>query len=339
MWGGLTIVYIAWGSTYVGIRIMDQTIPPLIGAGIRYLLAGAVMYALLWARRGAPPRVRLRELASVALVSVLLLAVGNGFLSYAERDVRAGLAALVVASVPLRLLVIRILTRDRPRRATLAGLSIGFLGVGLLVLRGGSQQGVSVPELLIVVGASLSWALGSWASSRLPMPNDAATGTAVEMLIGGTVLAGLGPILGESWSTATLHASAGSLLAVVYLALIGSALAFTAYVWLLQNAPISQVSTYAYVNPVVAVLLGALLLGEKLTTTTMLGGAIILLAVALVIRAEARPPAPPQAKDNRGAARPEATRRGRSGTRRLGPRASACRRVRASPPPRAIRPR
>jgi uncharacterized membrane protein len=147
-----------------------------------------------------------------------------------------------------------------------------------------------VPEILIVVGASLSWALGSWGSSRLPMPHDAATGTAVEMLIGGTVLAGLGPILGESWSTVTLHASASSLLAVVYLALIGSVLAFTAYVWLLQNAPISQVSTYAYVNPVVAVLLGALLLGEKLTTTTMLGGAIILLAVALVIRAEAQPP-------------------------------------------------
>lgn len=297
VWVGLAIVYVGWGSTYVGIRIMDRTIPPLIGAGIRYLLAGAGMYAFLWARRGAPPRVRLRELASVALVSILLLTVGNGFLSYAERDVPAGLAALVVASVPLWLLVIRILTRDRPQRATLAGLSIGFLGVGLLVLRGGHQQGVSVPELLIVVGASLSWALGSWASSRLPMPGDAATGTALEMLIGGAVLGGLGPVLGESWGTVARDASAGSLLAVVYLALIGSVLAFTAYVWLLQNAPISQVSTYAYVNPVVAVLLGALLLGEKVTATTIIGGAIILLAVALVIRAEAQVPIPPRAQD------------------------------------------
>lgn len=287
VWVALAVVYVAWGSTYVGIRIMDETIPPLIGAGIRYLLAGVGMYGFLWARRGAPPRVRWRELASVALVSVLLLVLGNGFLSYAERDVPAGLAALVVASVPLWLLVIRVLTRDRPERATLAGLCIGFLGVGLLVLRGGEQQGVSMPELLIVLGASLAWALGSWASSRLPMPDDAATGTALEMLIGGVVLVGLGPLLGESWTAVVAHASAHSLLAVVYLALIGSVLAFTAYVWLLQNAPISQVSTYAYVNPVVAVLLGALLLGEQLTTTTMVGGAIILLAVALVIRAEA----------------------------------------------------
>jgi drug/metabolite transporter (DMT)-like permease len=194
------------------------------------------------------------------------------------------LAGLVVASVPLCLLVIRILTRDRPRRATLAGLSIGFLGVGLLVLRG-EQQGVSVPARLVVLGASLSWALGFWAPNRLPMPSDPATGTAIEMLIGGTVLAGLCPLIGEHWSTVILHASTSSLLAVACLALIGSVLAFTAYVRLLQTAPLSQVSTYAYINPLVAVLPGALLLGERLTTATILGGAIILFAVALVIRA------------------------------------------------------
>ena len=199
----------------------------------------------------------------------------------------AGLSALVVASVPLWLLVIRLISRDRPGRATLAGLAVGFLGVALLVLRGGASQGVSVPELLIVVGASLSWALGSWASGKLPMPKDAVTGTALEMLIGGAVLMGLGPVLGEHWSVLA-HASTNSLLAVAYLALIGSVLAFTAYVWLLQHAPISQVSTYAYVNPVVAVVLGALVLGERVTTTTIIGGAIIVLAVALVLRAEAR---------------------------------------------------
>ena len=157
----------------------------------------------------------------------------------------------------------------------------------MLVLRGGAQQGVSVPELLIVVGASLSWALGSWASGHLPMPSDAVIGTALEMLIGGAVLMGLGPALGEHWSTLALHASADSLLAIAYLALIGSVLAFTAYVWLLQHAPISQVSTYAYVNPIVAVILGAVLLSEKITATTVVGGAIIVLAVAMVIRAEA----------------------------------------------------
>ena len=288
MWLALTVVYIAWGSTYVGIRIMDRTIPPLIGAGCRYLSAGIAMYVFLWVRRRARPRVRPQELGSVALVGVLLLVVGNGFVCLAERHVPAGLSALVVASVPLWLLVIRIITRDRPSGATLAGLSVGFLGVALLVLRGGAQQGVSVPELLLVVGASFSWALGSWASGQLPMPRDAATGTTLEMLIGGAVLMGLGPAVGEHWSTVVLHASAGSLLAVVYLALIGSVLAFTAYVWLLQHAPISQVSTYAYVNPIVAVILGALLLGERVTATTVIGGATIVLAVVLVIRAEPR---------------------------------------------------
>ena len=150
---------------------------------------------------------------------------------------------------------------------------------------------------MIVLGASFLWALGSWASARLPMPADAATGTAIEMLIGGAALAGLGPVLGERWSTVALHASAHSLLAIAYLALFGSVLAFTAYVWLLQHAPIAQISTYAYVNPVVAVLLGAMVLGERVTITTVLGGAIIVLAVAVVIRAEARPDPLAQARD------------------------------------------
>ena len=289
VWLALTAVYLAWGSTYVAIRIMDRTIPPLIGAGCRYMSAGIAMYVFLWVRRRAAPRVAPRELGSIALVGVLLLVFGNGLVCLAERHVPAGLSALVVASVPLWLLMIRIITRDRPGGATLAGLGVGFLGVALLVLRGGADQGVSVPELLIVAGASFSWALGSWASGQLPMPSDTAAATAFEMLIGGAVLAGFGPAVGEHWSTVALHASADSLLAVVYLALIGSVLAFTAYVWLLQHAPISQVSTYAYVNPIVAVVLGALLLGEQVTATTVIGGATIVLAVVLVIRAEPRP--------------------------------------------------
>jgi drug/metabolite transporter (DMT)-like permease len=173
-----------------------------------------------------------------------------------------------------------------PPRATLVGLSIGFIGVAMLVLKG-RPHGISLPQLLIVLGASVSWALGSWAASRLPMPSDTASGTALEMIIGGTSLAGLGPVLGEHWGSVARHASASSLLAILYLAVIGSLLSFTAYVWLLQNAPISKVSTYAYINPVVAVQLGTLLLGEKLTLITVLGGPVIRLAVALVIRAEA----------------------------------------------------
>jgi len=297
-WLALLIVYVAWGSTYVGIRVMDETVPPLLGAGIRYISAGVLMYAVLaWRRRGALPVTR-RELGSVALVGVLLLTGGNGFVTFAERHVPAGLAALVVASVPLWLLLLRWLARDHPSRATLAGLAVGFVGVALLVFRGAHEQGVSVPHLMIVVGASLSWAIGSWASARLPMPADTAAGTALEMLIGGVVLAVLGPVLGEHWATVTGHASAKSLLAIAYLALVGSILAFTAYVWLLQHAPISRVSTYAYVNPVVAVALGAVLLGERVTLTTVVGGAIVVAAVAVVIRAE-RPAAKPGGRKRR----------------------------------------
>jgi drug/metabolite transporter (DMT)-like permease len=287
VWTALAVVYVAWGSTYLGIRVMDRTIPPLLGAGVRFFAAGTLLVVglTLWRRR--LPRVAARELASLALVSVLLLVAGNGGVSYAERHVPSGLAALLVASVPLWILVFRTVAGEAPRRATLVGLAIGFVGVGLLVLRGGGEQHVSIAQMLVVVAAAASWALGSWLSGRLPMPADASAGTAIEMLIGGVVLIAVGPLSGERWSALSEHASPDSLAAVAYLVVFGSILAFTAYVWLLSHAPISQVSTYAYVNPIVAVALGALVLGEPITAVTLLGGAIIVLAVAVVIRSEA----------------------------------------------------
>lgn len=289
IWTALAIVYVAWGSTYIGIRVMDRTAPPLIGGAVRFLAAGALMYGFVVVRRRRLPRVSGRELASLALVGVLLLSGGNGLVTLAERRVPAGLAALLVASMPLWVLVLRTLTGDRPRRATLVGLAIGFCGVGLLVLRGGQGHGVDVAQMLVVVGAALSWATGSFLSSKLPLPSDVAAGTAIEMLIGGAALAGLGPLVGEHWQALTGRASADAWIAIAYLALAGSILAFTAYVWLLQNAPISKISTYAYVNPVVAVVLAAVILGEAVTPFMVLGGAVIVTAVAVVIRSESRP--------------------------------------------------
>jgi drug/metabolite transporter (DMT)-like permease len=285
-WLALITIYIAWGSTYVAIRVMDETVPPLIGGGIRFVSAGLAMYAFITWRRGRAPRVSARELGSVALVGILLLAGGNGLVTVAERHVPAGLTSLVIASVPLWLLLLRWISRERPARATLAGVAVGFVGVAVLVFRGGPNQGVSVPHLLIVLAAAASWALGSWASSRLEMPDDVSTSTALEMLIGGAVLAVIGPLVGERYSAVTSHASLRSLGAIAYLAVVGSIMAFTAYVWLLQHAPLSRVATYAYVNPVVAVVLGAILLGERITATTVIGGAVIIASVALVIRAE-----------------------------------------------------
>lgn len=294
VWAALWVVYIAWGSTYVAIRVMDRTIPPLIGAGVRYLGAGLLLYGALAAWRRRAPRVSARELASLAFVSVLMLVGGNGVVTVAERHVPAGLAALLIASMPLWVLLLRMASGDRPRTATLAGLGIGFVGVAVLVLRGGSGQGVSVPYTLLVVAAAFAWSLGSWLSARLPLPADASAGTAIEMIIGGVVMAALGPIAGEHWASLWTSASSDSLLALVYLGLIGSIFALTAYVWLLRHAPISKISTYAYVNPVVAVGLGALILGERVTPLMLVGGAIIVVAVAVVMRSESRPdPATP----------------------------------------------
>jgi drug/metabolite transporter (DMT)-like permease len=293
IWTALAIVYVAWGSTYVAIRVMDRTVPPLLGAAVRFLVAGVLMYGFLALRRGAAPRMRAGELASLALVAILLLVGGNGIVTVAERHVPAGLAALLVASMPLWVLVLRTLSGDRPHRATLVGLAIGFVGVGLLVLRGGAGQGVGVGQTLEVLGGALAWATGSFLSARLPLPADIAAGTAVEMLIGGVVLAAIGSAAGEHWSALGASASVDSWLAIGYLALIGSILAFTAYVWLLQNAPISKISTYAYVNPAVAVVLGAGILGEAVTPLTVFGGAVIVAAVAIVIRSESRRPPEP----------------------------------------------
>jgi drug/metabolite transporter (DMT)-like permease len=288
IWTALAIVYVAWGSTYVGIRVVDRSVPPLIGAAVRFIAAGTLMYAFVTLRRGRLPRVSPRELASLALVGGLLLTGGNGLVVLAERRVPAGIAAMIVASMPLWVLVLRALTGDRPRRATLVGLAIGFCGVALLVLRGGQGHGVGVSQLLVVVGAALSWATGSFLSSKLPLPADIAAGTAIEMLIGGAALAGLGPLFGEHWQALAGRATTDAWIAIAYLALAGSILAFTAYVWLLQNAPISKISTYAYVNPVVAVVLAAVVLGEAVTPLMVLGGAVIVAAVAVVIRSETR---------------------------------------------------
>jgi len=291
IWLALAIVYVAWGSTYVGIRLMDRSAPAMLGSAIRYVSAGLLLYGFLTLRRGRAPRVAARELASLTLVGVLLLTGGNGLVTLAERHVPAGLASLLVASMPLWVLVLRTAAGDRPRAATLGGLAIGFVGVALLVLRGGGH-GASTVQMLVVVAGALSWALGSFLSARLPLPADAADGTAIQMLIGGTALGAIGTLGGEHWG-AFAHTAADAWLAIAFLSLVGSILAFTAYVWLLRNAPISKISTYAYVNPVVAVLLAALLLGERITGLTVIGGAVIVAAVAVVMRAEARTPPPP----------------------------------------------
>jgi len=291
-WGALIIVYIVWGSTYLGIGIVIETVPPLLGGAIRFLVASALLASYLALRHGPGVlRVSPRRLGSAALVGVLLLTAGNGMVAVAEQHISTGLTALLVASVPLWLVVFRAATGDRPPFATVAGVLTGFAGVALLSLlnRGGSG---SVLGIVIVLGASLSWAAGSFLSSRLPMPANALVTSVYEMVAGGLGMVVVATVKGESLDVAQV--SGRSWLALGYLIVFGSLVAFTSYSWLLGNAPISLVGTYAYVNPAVAVLLGGLVLSEQVTWPMILGGAVIIAGVGIVVSTErhARPPEP-----------------------------------------------
>jgi drug/metabolite transporter (DMT)-like permease len=287
VWTGLWIVYVVWGSTYLAIRVADRTMPALLTSGARFLLAGTIVYAVVAARRGLRAmRVTWPQVAACTVVGSLLVTGGNGLVMVGEEHVASGVAALVIASVPLWVVVFRAVTGDRVSLTTLAGVALGFAGVALLFLPGGGGAGGSFGGYLAVLVAGPCWALGSFLSPRLPLPSDPFLSTAIQMLAGGvtSVLAGLAR--GEAGHVDLGGFSSDSLLAFAYLVVVGSLVAFTAYVWLLQHAPISKVSTYAYVNPVIAVFLGWLILGENVTLTILAGAAVIVLSVATIVRKE-----------------------------------------------------
>jgi drug/metabolite transporter (DMT)-like permease len=291
VWTALITVYLVWGSTYLAIRVVVDTAPPLLAMGARFLAAGLLLAAFLLLRRGRSAlRVTRRQLGGAALVGVLLLLCGNGGVAVAEQTVPSGIAALLVAATPLWLVVLRRLARDRIARLTLVGTLVGFVGIAVLVLPGGltSPDGSPVRAwgLVVVVVAAACWALGSFLSSRIPMPGDAFVATTWEMLAGGVGLLLSGSVSGEL-ADLDLGAVSGAAWAwLAYLVLVGSLVAFSAYVWLLAHAPISLTATYAYVNPVVAVLLGALVLGEPITAAVVAGGAVVVLGVGLVVTSE-----------------------------------------------------
>ena len=286
----LATVYVVWGSTYLGIRIMVETMPPLLAAGTRFGLAGLVFLVVL-AVGGGARRVRAggRQLAGAALVGILLVLGGNGLVTVAEQEVPSALAALIIASVPLWIVVLRLLTSERPTPATVGGVVAGFIGVALLLLPGERPEGAPLWGLALLVVAAISWASGSFMSGRgIALPPGALLATGWQMLFGGLAMIVLGLVLGEAGDLAVGDVSGRSWAAWLYLVVAGSLLAFTAYVWLLANAPISTVATYAYVNPVIAIALGALVLSEQITTTMAAGAAAIVLSVAWVVRRESR---------------------------------------------------
>jgi drug/metabolite transporter (DMT)-like permease len=283
VWTALWIVYIVWGSTYLAIRYMVDTMPPLFGAGARFVLVGAILLPFLAFTRGRavllPSRAQLLSCAFVGL----LLPGANAVVSVAEQKVPSGLAALLIGSVPLWVILLRRASGERIAGRSIGAVLVGFVGVALLVKPQGSATLVG---LLACVGAAVMWATGSFASPRLSLPRDPLASVAWQSLLGGLacllaalVSGELGDIHPGRWST-------DSILGLAYLVTFGSLIAFTAYAWLLQNAPVSKVSTYAYVNPVIAVFLGWLFVSEPVTALTLLGAGIIVASVALVLRVE-----------------------------------------------------
>ena len=295
LWAALTTVYLVWGSTYLAIRVMVETVPPLLGSGVRFLLAGSLFAAFLAVRRGREAlRVSRGELAACAAVGTALLLGGNGLVSVAEQDVPSGLTALVIASVPLWVVVFRRAAGESIGAVTAVSVAVGFAGVAVLLLPGERPENAPLSGVLLVVAAAFCWASGSFASSRLALPADPLRSTAFQMLSAGTVMVLVALVAGEGADVRPGAFSADSMFAFAYLVVAGSLVAFTAYVWLLRNAPLSKVATYAYVNPVVAIALGALILGEEVTPLVAVGAAIIVASVAVTVRREGRPEPEPE---------------------------------------------
>jgi drug/metabolite transporter (DMT)-like permease len=307
VWIALATVYVVWGSTYLAIRIAVETLPPFLMAGARFVVAGAMLLAWdRWSERRragragphllttpvdrATRRRRARmEWTGATLIGGLLLLGGNGGVVWGEaHHVASGVSALIFASLPMWMALLSfLLYRERLSGAVTGGLALGFAGIALLV--GGVSGGASGPiPPLVVLGGALCWSLGSVLTRWAPLPERQARSTALQMICGGALLLVAGIVAGE---IARLHlgeVSTRSWLALVYLVLVGSLIGFTAYTWLLPNARISLISTYAYVNPVVAVFLGWIVLGETVTGRALVASAIVIAAVAIVVTARSR---------------------------------------------------
>jgi drug/metabolite transporter (DMT)-like permease len=266
---------------------MVETMPPLLSSGLRFTFAGAALFAWLLIRRGREAvRITPRELLGAAVVGVLLMLGGNGLVSVGENaGVPSGLAALLIASEPLWVIVLRFAARDRVPRGTLVGVVVGFAGVAVLLLPG-TPTGATAIGVATVLFAAAMWATGSFSMTKLPTPRDPLSSTATQMLCGGLVMFLVGLVAGEAGQVHPDRFSGDSIIAFAYLVVIGSLVAFTAYTWLLRNVPISKVSTYAYVNPVIAVALGWAVLDESLAALSLAGAAIIVASVAAIVRLE-----------------------------------------------------
>jgi drug/metabolite transporter (DMT)-like permease len=282
VWAALTVVYVVWGSTYLFILLAERTLPVFAMSSLRFLIAGGLLYA--WSiRRGdrVADRPGWRQWLASAVIGAGLFLVGNAGVAWAEKRVNTGIASLIIAAVPLWMALFdRVACGQRLSRTAVTGLAIGFGGVGLLAWPSGPSH-IDIEGAIALLLSGAAWASGSLYSRRAPLPRRQFVSAGMQMLTGGVMLAIVAAATGE-W-TSIHHVSTGSILALVYLITIGSWLAFTAYTWLLRTTRTSLVSTYAYVNPLVAVFLGWAVENEPISARTIVAGLVVLAAVALIV--------------------------------------------------------
>ncbi len=287
IWIALLAVYIIWGSTYLGIRFAIETIPPFLQAGVRFFISGLIL--LIWRWQAGDARPTRRQWVSAGVVGTLLLVGGNGLISYAEQTVPSGIAALLVATIPLWMVLIEALRTGggRPSLLQVLGLLLGFIGIGILVGPSELLPGHATFDLagvLLCLSAAFLWSLGSIFSRNADVPQSTFLFTGMQMLVGSLGLLLVSAALGEFGRFDPGGVSLRSLGGLAYLITFGSLGGFVAYGWLLKNAPISLVSTYAYVNPIVAVFLGNLLAQEPLNGRILAAAGIIIGSIALINR-------------------------------------------------------
>jgi len=286
----LATVYLVWGSTYLGIAIVIETIPPFLSMAIRFAIAGSLLLLFEIVRgdllRRRPTR---RQVRDAAIVGTLLLGIGNGFVAFGQQTVASGIAAVLIALTPLWFAVLGwVYFRDRLPPIVVVGVGLGLAGVALLVWPSGGAA-FDVVGIGILLVASIGWTHGSLFSARVAeLPRRALTSTGIQMLAGSAALFVEAVLTGEPARFDPAGISTDSLIGMVYLVLIGSLLGFNAYAWLLRNAPLSLIGTYAYVNPVVAVALGAVFLSEPITPRTLAASTVIIFAVAVIVTARGR---------------------------------------------------
>jgi drug/metabolite transporter (DMT)-like permease len=294
IWAALLVIYLVWGSTYLAIRVVVVGgMPPLMSAGVRFVVAALILAAYLALRRGASSlRLSRGEWLGSAFVGLALLLGGNGLVMLGERDVPSALAALIIAVIPLYVVVLRFIFGERVAPATAVGVVAGVAGVAVLIVPRGIDGTVALGGMLMLLAASASWSIGTYYSKRVELPADLLSSTYAQMLVGGVGLLVTGAAFGELGLVQPERFGSDAVLSLGYLIVFGSVLAYTAYTWLLRHAPVSKVATYAFVNPVVAIVLGVALLGEDINVTMLIGAAMIVASVALVIFTESRPTVP-----------------------------------------------